>query len=111
MANEPLKRVCFLLQVKPDRLEEYKRRHETVWPEMREALHKAGWYNYSLFLRADGLLVGYLETPDFSRAIEQMALTDVNQRWQTEMADFFETAPGRRADEQMNSLAEVFHLA
>ena len=66
MANEPLKRVCFLLQVKPDRLDEYKRRHETVWPEMREALHKAGWYNYSLFLRADGLLVvpGFAEASD-----------------------------------------------
>ncbi|MGB6200092.1 MAG: L-rhamnose mutarotase [Candidatus Acidiferrales bacterium] len=110
MANEPLKRVCFLLKVKPDRLEEYKRRHADVWPEMREALHKAGWYNYSLFLREDGLLVGYVETPDFSRAIEQMAVTDVNHRWQTEMADFFESASGRRADEQLSSLAEVFHL-
>jgi L-rhamnose mutarotase len=56
------------------------------------------------------LLVGYLETPDFSRAIEQMALTDVNQRWQTEMAEFFEGAPGLRADEQMDPLPEVFHL-
>ncbi|MGB6429833.1 MAG: L-rhamnose mutarotase [Candidatus Acidiferrales bacterium] len=111
MANEPVKRVCFLLQVKPDRLEEYKRRHADVWPEMREALHKAGWYNYSLFLREDGLLVGYVETPDLSRAIEQMAMTDVNHRWQNEMADFFESAPGLRADEQIASLTEVFHLA
>jgi L-rhamnose mutarotase len=111
MANEPLKRVCFLLQVKPERLEEYKKRHRDVWPEMCEALHKAGWYNYSLFLREDGLLVGYVETPDFSRAIEQMAVTDVNHRWQTEMAEFFETAPGRRADEEFAALPEVFHLA
>jgi L-rhamnose mutarotase len=111
MANEPLKRVCFLLQVKRDRLEEYKRRHEDVWPEMREALHKAGWYNYSLFLREDGLLVGYVETPDFARAVEQMSLTDVNHRWQSEMAEFFESAAGQRADEQLSTLAEVFHLA
>lgn len=110
MANEPLKRVCFLLQVKPDRLEEYKRRHENVWPEMREALHKAGWYNYSLFLRDDGLLIGYVETPDFERAIAQMAVTDVNERWQTEMADFFVSAEGAHADKQMAPLQEVFHL-
>ena len=111
MANEPLKRVCFLLQVKRDRLDEYKRRHEQVWPEMREALHKPGWYNYSLFLRDDGLLIGYVETPDFTRALDQMALTDVNKRWQAEMAEFFEGVPGRNADEQMAPLPEVFHLA
>ncbi len=110
MPTDPLKRVCFLLQVKRDRLDEYKRRHESIWPEMREALHKAGWYNYSLFLRDDGLLVGYVETPDFQRALDQMALTEVNARWQTEMADFFEGVPGRHADEQMAPLLEVFHL-
>ena len=51
-----MQRVCFLLKVKADRLEEYRRRHEQVWPEMLEALRETGWRNYSLFLREDGLL-------------------------------------------------------
>jgi L-rhamnose mutarotase len=55
--------------------------------------------------------VGYVETPDFARAVEQMSLTDVNHRWQSEMAEFFESAAGQRADEQLSTLAEVFHLA
>ena len=55
---ENLKRICFTLHVKTDRLEEYKERHKTVWPEMLAALSKAGWHNYSLFLRDDGLLIG-----------------------------------------------------
>lgn len=49
-------RICFCLQVKTDRLEEYKARHQAVWPEMLEALRAEGWRNYSLFLRDDGLL-------------------------------------------------------
>ena len=55
-----MKRVCFVLQVKPDRLDEYKWRHRAVWLEMLDALRETGWNNYSLFLREDGLLVGYL---------------------------------------------------
>ena len=53
-------RVCFQLQVKPDRIDEYRDRHAAVWPEMLRALADTGWHNYSLFLRADGLLIGYL---------------------------------------------------
>src|SRR5437667_48873 len=63
-----MQRICFVLHVKKDRLEEYKERHRTVWPEMIDALRRTGWHNYSLFLRPDGLLVGYLETPDFESA-------------------------------------------
>ena len=82
-------RVCFTLQVRQDRMEEYAERHAAVWPEMLRALHDTGWTNYSLFLREDGLLVGYLETPDLAAAQDGMARTDVNARWQAEMGEFF----------------------
>lgn len=106
-----MERVCFLLKVRPDRLEEYRRRHESVWEEMRQALSRTGWRNYTLFLREDGLLVGYLETPDFRNALSGMAKEEVNARWQAEMAPFFEALDGRRPDEGMQRLEEVFHLA
>ena len=54
-----MERVCFLPRVRPGRLDEYRQRHKSVWPEMREALAKAGWGN------------------------------DVNKRWQAEMSEFF----------------------
>ena len=104
------KRVCFCLRVKRDRLEEYRERHRAVWPEMQEALRGAGWHNYSLFLRDDGLLIGYLETADFNRALAEMARTDVNRRWQEWMAPFFEGIAGKTADEQMQVIPEVFHI-
>lgn len=105
-----MERVCFLLKVRRDRIEEYKARHKAVWPEMLEALRETGWHNYSLFLRDDGLLVGYLETPDFERARREMAAREVNLRWQREMAPFFEALEGRRPDEGLLRLEEVFHL-
>ncbi|MFF5438425.1 L-rhamnose mutarotase [Streptomyces achromogenes] len=105
-----MRRVCFLLKVRPDRLDEYRARHAAVWPEMLDALKAAGWHNYSLFLREDGLLVGYLETEDFAAAQARMAATDVNARWQKEMAPFFESTGGARPDEAMRPLTEVFHL-
>jgi L-rhamnose mutarotase len=105
-----VRRVCFLLKVRPDRLAEYRERHRAVWPDMLDALRTAGWHNYSLFLREDGLLVGYLETDDFEAAQAAMAATEVNSRWQAEMAPFFEDLEGRRPDEDPQTLGEVFHF-
>lgn len=105
-----MQRVAFLLKVRSDRLDEYKARHREVWPDMLDALRATGWRNYSLFLRDDGLLVGYLETEDFDKARAEMSRQDVNARWQKEMAPFFESLDGRRPDEEMLPLEEVFHL-
>ena len=106
-----MERVCFILKVRQDRLDEYKRRHREVWPDMLDALRATGWHNYSLFLRDDGMLVGYLETPDFEAALAGMAQREVNERWQRDMAPFFEALEGRRPDEGMLALEEVFHLS
>ncbi len=105
-----MQRVCFLLQVRPEMLEQYRERHQAVWPEMIAALSETGWHNYSLFLRPDGLLVGYFETPDFERARAGMAHREVNARWQSEMAPFFVALEGLRPDEGFLKLEEVFHL-
>jgi L-rhamnose mutarotase len=74
---------------------------------MLAALREAGWSNYSLFLSPEGLLVGYLETDDFEAAQAAMERTDVNARWQAEMADFFEQG---RPDHALERLEEIFHL-
>ena len=84
-----MERVCFLGRVRPERLAEYRTRHEQVWPDMLAALREAGWGNYSLFLTEDGMLVGYLETQDYQVALDLMAVTEVNARWQREMAPYF----------------------
>ncbi len=106
-----MKRVGFLLKVKQDKIAEYKRRHEAVWPEMQDALRRTGWHNYSLFLREDGLLFGYFEAAEsFQASLEGMSKEEINARWQASMAPFFEALGGKRADESMAELEEVFHL-
>ena len=105
-----MERVCFLLRVRPDRLDEYKARHGQVWPEMLDALRQTGWRNYSLFLRDNGLLVGYLECEDFAASLEAMEEREVNARWQADMAEFFELPGGERPDTGLERLEEVFHL-
>ena len=106
-----MKRVGFLLKVKADKVEEYKERHEDVWPEMKEALRRHGWHNYSLFMREDGLLFGYFETEEsFAAALAGMEQEAVNARWQAAMSPFFEAPAGSRPDQNMVELEEVFHL-
>lgn len=104
-----MERACFQLQVRQDRIAEYKERHAAIWPDMARALKATGWNNYSLFLRPDGLLIGYVESEDFAAAQEAMASTEVNTRWQAEMAEFFVELEGR-PDEGFLRLQEVFHL-
>jgi L-rhamnose mutarotase len=105
-----VRRVCFTLQVAQDRLAEYRSRHEAVWPDMLVALRDAGWHDYSLFLRDDGLLVGYFLTEDLAAAQAAMEATEVNRRWQAEMAPFFVDLPGGRPGRGMTVLGEVFNL-
>lgn len=104
-----MKRYCFQLQVRPDRIDEYVEAHAAVWPEMLAALADTGWHNYSLFLRGDGLLIGYVESDDLAAAQRAMAATEVNARWQAAMGGFFEDLDVP-PDEGFLLLEEVFHL-
>ena len=105
-----MNRVGFTLKIRPKMAAEYRRHHAAVWPEMLDALRRAGWHNYSLFLREDGTLFGYVETPvGLADARAAMASEPVNERWQAMMAPFFEGS-GLPADQMMEELEEVFHL-
>lgn len=108
--TQTVRRVCFQLQVKPHLLAEYRERHDSVWPEMKDALRQAGWHNYSLFVRTDGLLIGYFETSSMEAALAAMQNTAVNARWQADMAGFFEGLDDKGPDERFLVLDEVFHL-
>ncbi|GAA3613506.1 L-rhamnose mutarotase [Microlunatus ginsengisoli] len=105
-----MERVCFTLQVRDGCLAEYAQRHAEVWPEMRQALWDAGWHNYSIFARPDGLVIGYFETDDFDAALAAMDGLAINARWQAEMAPLVQADEGRRVDESLNRLPMIFQL-
>jgi L-rhamnose mutarotase len=77
---------------------------------MLQALADSGWRNYSLFLRDDGLMIGYVEADDLDAAQGAISALDVNTAWQAEMADFFIGINGRPPDESFLLLDEIFHL-
>ncbi len=105
-----MNRYCFLLQVRPELLGEYRAQHESVWPDMLQALHDSGWNRYTIFARTDGLLVGYVEATDLVQAQAAMAVTDVNARWQARMSRFFVGLDGQGPDGALLLLEEVFNL-
>jgi L-rhamnose mutarotase len=103
-------RVCFQLQVKPDRIAEYVERHRAVEPQMLAAIRDAGRRDYSLFLRDDGLLIGYYETDDDAASAAALAADPRTTAWEAASAELFETLPGGRADQGAPTLTEVFNL-
>jgi L-rhamnose mutarotase len=107
---DDIQRVCFVMHLKPDRVDDYLAAHTEVWPEMLDALRTAGWHNYSLFLHRDeATVVGYLETDDFARATAEMNRTAINDKWQEQMAQYFRAED--HPDRSLKLLTEYFHLA
>lgn len=105
-------RVCFLMHLRPELVDEYLRVHEDVWPEMLEALSRHGWRDYSLFVRpGDGLVVGVVRSDDFAASLAAMDAEPVNAKWQATMARYFAKSDGTRPDEGLERLTEYFHLA
>ncbi|MCU1509072.1 MAG: L-rhamnose mutarotase [Glaciihabitans sp.] len=104
-----MQRVCIQLQVRPERLDEYRARHAAVWPEMLREIAASGRRNYSLFLRDDGLLTGYFETDDLEASAAYLATSEVAARWEAQMAEFFGLDDGR-PDQNFVQLPEVFNL-
>ena len=71
---------AWVLEVRPGYEDEYKKRHDEIWPDMVEALKKAGISNYSIF-RHGLTLFGYFETDDLQKTIAALAKDPVNARW------------------------------
>jgi L-rhamnose mutarotase len=103
-----MERVGFVMRLLPGQEAEYRRRHAAVWPEMLDALRAAGAHNYTIYLRGDDLF-GYLEVEDLARFQRDMAASEVNARWQQDMAPLIDplTDPATGFHRRLD---EVFHL-
>jgi L-rhamnose mutarotase len=104
-----MQRVAFRLWVQPDRLDEYKRLHQEVWPELLADMRAAGIRNYSIF--ADGPeLFGYLECDDWESTSAALAQSDANRRWQEFMQSYLATPVDPDAPEPLRMMDEVFRM-
>jgi L-rhamnose mutarotase len=103
-----VERLCFTFEIKPGTEDEYKKRHDEIWPELVEAIKDAGFANYSLFRRGTQI-VAYAEVePDAETAFAKLAPLEVNARW----AKWFEDVIVSLTDEygELYRLEEVWHL-
>lgn len=102
-------RKTFTMQVYPDQVAAYIKRHNPIWPELAETLKSHGVHNYRIHLAEDGnTLFGYAEIESEERWAA-IAETDVCQRWWSHMAPLMRT----NADDSPESkpMRELFHLA
>ncbi len=110
-SREPVRteRVCFQLRVRPELLDEYVARHRSVPPAMLREIAASGRRNYTIFLRPDGLLVGYFETDDLAASEAYLARSPVATAWERDSVRFFEDLDGR-PDQGFTRLRQVFQL-
>ena len=103
-----MERIAFTMRVKSGQEEEYRRRHEAVWPAMLQALKSAGCRNYSIYMKGQDLFA-YMEVENFQAFLERMAAEPESDRWETHMAAIMER--GILLETGFHErLVEVFHL-
>ena len=81
-----MERYAWKATVLPGKLPEYIRRHNEIWPEMKDVLHQAGIRNYTIWNVGDELF-GYYECEDLERACRVQSESEVNARWDAYMKD------------------------
>lgn len=101
-------RKAFKMRLYPGMAQEYERRHQALWPEMKEMIHAYGGHNYSIFLDDEtNILYGYLEVEDEARWSDS-ANTEICRKWWDYMADIMDTNPDNSPIS--TDLRCVFHL-
>jgi L-rhamnose mutarotase len=101
-------RYAWCMKLKPDKAQEYKRRHDEIWPEMRAFLLEAGYRDYAIFQHEDKVF-GTFATADLGRLLETLKSSPVAARWRTAMAELVDNAPDPRTGHQP-LLEPIFYL-
>ncbi len=101
-------RIAFKMQVFPGYEEEYKKRHDELWPELEQLLKESGISDYSIFLDATiNSLVGVMKVEDPAK-LENLPSAPIMQKWWKYMNDIMESNPDNSPVQ--TQLKEVFHL-
>jgi L-rhamnose mutarotase len=105
-----MKRYGWLIGIKPETIEEYKKYHARVWPEVLDTIRKCNIRNYSIFLVDDRLFAYYeYHGTDFAADMAKMAADPKTQEWWKIMDPMQQPLDNRRPGERWTELEEVFH--
>ena len=103
-----MKRVVFKMKLKVGYEEEYKKRHDEIWPELKEKLSRAGIYDYSIFLDKKTLTLFAVQKLKDNNTLEELPSKEIMKKWWDYMKDIMETNPDNSP--VTVSLKEVFHM-
>jgi L-rhamnose mutarotase len=105
-------KVGFLIRVRKEKLAEYVRLHNPIWPELARDLKAAGMRNYTLWLdREAGVEFGYLECDDWGEVCRKLETSEVHTRWQELMQDYLlSSKDAGQAGQPVKMLECVFTL-
>mgnify|MGYP001474101645 CR=1 FL=1 len=102
-------RRSFRMTLKEGKIEEYKKKHDEVWPEITDALTNAGVTNYSIYYdEKDNTLIEYMELKD-NNTFDNLEDLGILKKWNIYMKDLLVTKSQEEATPVVNELVEVFH--
>ncbi len=102
-------RRSFRMTLKEGKIEEYKKKHDEVWPEITDALTNAGVTNYSIYYdEKDNTLIEYMELKN-NNTFGNLEDLGILKKWNIYMKDLLVTKSQEEATPVVNELVEVFH--
>lgn len=110
-----MKRYGMIIGLRAEKLDEYKKLHAAVWPEVLEQIRQSNIRNYSIYLRQldDGqyYLFSYFEYTggDFAGDMVKMAADPTTQKWWSVCQPCQQPLPNRMPGEWWSGMEEVFH--
>src|SRR4030042_4449858 len=103
-----MRRASFKMKLKPGYEEEYKRRHDKIWPELVKELENAGVFDYSIYLdKETNILFAFQKLKDDNKA-DKLPESPIVKKWWAYIADIMETNPDNSP--VCTDLTEVFHM-
>ena len=106
-----MKRYGMMIRLRPENIEDYKRYHATVWPEVLSRIEECNIRNYSIFSK-DDFLFSYFEYAgsDYEADMAKMAADAKTQEWWAVVKPFMLPIDTRKPGEWWAEMEEVFHL-
>lgn len=103
-----MKRIAFKMYLKEGQKEEYRRRHQEIWPEVVDLLKDTGLSDYSIFLDEDTHILYAVQTISSEEGSQSLGEHGIIKKWWDHMADIMEVNPDNSPVSV--ELEEVFYL-
>jgi len=104
-----MKRIAFKMKLKAGSAEEYRKRHDEIWPELAELIRSTGVTDYSIFLDEETNILFAVQKQSGCSGSQDLGENPVVRRWWEYMADIMETNPDNSPVSL--PLKELFHMA